>query len=165
MTDIQLARLELHYESDKKVTIPGPKSEALAKALYDWGLSTSPQEVGWVVTMNATKRLHTIVEVARGSNMRLPIHSPTLLSAVLTSGADRFIFVHNHPGGSIEPSTTDITLTQQISDAAAVCGLYFEDHIIVTGHPTRLTSMRLRGLYIPPEEDTRTGLMRAAGYE
>jgi len=89
--------------------------------------------------------------VARGTSRNLPVHIPTLLAAVLTSGADRFVFVHNHPGGTPAASDLDIDLTQIISDAAATCGLYFEDHFIVTDDPAKYLSMVKAGIYKPPK--------------
>jgi DNA repair protein RadC len=146
---IQLAKIELHYVHDAKYSFPNGK-RAVSQALHDWGLSTSPQEVGWVVAFDGDANVYTIVEVARGSTRRLPIHMPSLLSAVLVSGADRFMFIHNHPGANIEPSQEDLLLTQQIAVAAASVGLYFEDHLIVTSSGD-FTSLRMRGLYAPPQ--------------
>lgn len=144
----RLARLELRY-TDKRYDFPTGKQK-VAAALYEWGLSRGPQEVGWVVAFDADFRVHTFIEVARGTQRLLPIHMPTLLGAVLASGTDRFMFVHSHPGSMLQPSEADMVLTKQISDAAAVCGLYFEDHLIVTNDPTQLFSFKMNGLYFPP---------------
>jgi DNA repair protein RadC len=52
--------------------------------------------------------------------------------------------VHNHPSGSLEPSSQDIAITQQLKEAGALVGIPLIDHIIVSraGH----LSMRERGL-------------------
>lgn len=148
--EVRFARLELRYERDARI-LPKTK-KAIATALYDWGLSKGPQEVGWVVAVDGQNRVHTIIEIARGTARRLPIHMPTLLGAVLASGTDRFVFVHSHPGArKMEASDVDITLTQQIADAAAACGLYFEDHWIVTNDPMSLFSFEEHGMYEPPQ--------------
>jgi DNA repair protein RadC len=52
---------------------------------------------------------------------------------VLTSGAEGFIVVHNHPSGKASPSDADKDLTKAISKAANLFDgdLTFIDHVIV----------------------------------
>lgn len=70
---------------------------------------------------------------------------------MLASGTDRFMFIHNHPSGELRPSGQDLEVTEQIADAAALCGLYFDDHLILTRRPDQLYSLAGAGDYIPPE--------------
>lgn len=149
MTLIKRTRLVLQGTDDELV-IPDTKV-GIAQALHEWGMSNSPQECGWVITYDNGARVYLVAEVARGSVHHLPIHMPTLLSAVLTSGTDRFMFIHNHPSGELRPSTADLETTEQIAEAAALCGLYFDDHLILTREPKRLYSLAGKGDYIPPK--------------
>ena len=142
----RLARLELRYEREE--TIPNSRRK-LSETLHSWGLSRGPQEVGWVLAYSNELRLHTFVEVARGTQRQLPIHMPTLLGAVLASGTDRFAFVHSHPGGDVRPSQQDLRVTQLIADAATACGLYLDDHFIVTNDPHKYLSLEKAGYYTP----------------
>jgi len=59
-----------------------------------------------------------------------------MLSAVLLSGSERFMLVHNHPGGDLKPSNADLDLNDAVMKAANVTGLFYEDHYILTprGH-------------------------------
>jgi DNA repair protein RadC len=148
MLDMRLARIELRYERHESLP---PKTEQFVQVLHRWGLSTSPQEVGWVLCFSYEREIHSFIEVARGTQRRLPIHLPSLLGAVLVSGTDRFAFIHSHPGGNTTPSDADLDVTEQIANAASTCGLYFEDHIIVTNDPSKWLSMKKEGLYIPAE--------------
>ena len=52
--------------------------------------------------------------------------------------------VHNHPSGTVEPSTEDLDFTQAVKRACEMVGLELYDHLIVTDHAH--CSMRERGL-------------------
>ncbi len=42
------------------------------------------------------------------------------------------ILVHNHPGGSLKPSRSDIELTERLRKAASELGIRIHDHLIIT---------------------------------
>ena len=111
-------------------------------------MDASAQESFWVVTFDSSRNLRRVTEVARGTYRDVMVSIPLVMAAVHRSAADRFIVVHNHPGGNPEPTEMDVLLTRKIMDAANVNGLYFEDHIIVT--PTgRHESMVDAGYLVP----------------
>jgi len=72
------------------------------------------------------------------------VHPREVFADAITDRAASIICVHNHPSGSLEPSSQDIAITRQLKEAGALVGIQLIDHIIVarSGH----TSMRERGL-------------------
>jgi len=122
--------LRLEHGSEQAVQIPPIKAD-LVRLLQEWGLHQEPQECIWILAYDSAMHFMTIVEVARGSQLGVELHLPTAFAAVLTSGAERFIVIHNHPGGRAVPSEGDLALTKDIIEAANVLGLYCEDHIIL----------------------------------
>jgi DNA repair protein RadC len=72
------------------------------------------------------------------------VHPREVFAEAITDRAASIICVHNHPSGSLEPSSQDISITNQLKEAGSLIGIQLIDHIIVTrnGH----TSMRERGL-------------------
>lgn len=159
--DICLARLELVVERRDSLydhedivmytlnNVELPRIGALTKTLHRMGIGRATQEVGWVLAFNDSLDVHCLVEVARGTTNELPIHLPTLLQAVIACGTDRFVFMHGHVTSSAAPSAADVQVTAEIAEAAALCGLRFEDHYIITGDPDVFVSMREAGLYEP----------------
>jgi len=128
-TPSRRAELRLHviHEED----LPGAFHD-IPTLFQKWGLHQEPQECVWVVAYDANMTVRTVMEVARGSHVRAEVHIPTLLASVLTTGCERFMLVHNHPSKRLVPSLGDRELTIEIMDAANACGLYFEDHVILT---------------------------------
>jgi DNA repair protein RadC len=108
-----------------------PHATTMAGALRKWGLSTQTQEAFWVIAYDAAMNIRTIVEIGRGTYATVGVHLPSVFSAVLAIGCDRFQVAHNHPTGDITPTMKDIQTTQAIMQGANHLGLYFEDHHIV----------------------------------
>lgn len=73
-----------------------------------------------------------------------PVYTREVIKRALELGASGMIVVHNHPTGDPTPSRSDITVTQEIKEAADRLGIFVHDHIII-GKSTH-TSMRAKGL-------------------
>lgn len=55
-----------------------------------------------------------------------------ILKKALELKAKSFIMIHNHPSGSINPSTEDLELTRHIHNLASMMDIILHDHIIVS---------------------------------
>jgi len=60
------------------------------------------------------------------------VHPREVFSDAITDRAASVILVHNHPSGTLEPSTQDIGITRQLVEAGSILGIRVLDHIIVT---------------------------------
>jgi DNA repair protein RadC len=72
------------------------------------------------------------------------VHPREVFADAITDRAASIICVHNHPSGSLEPSSQDIAITAQLKEAGSLVGIQLIDHVIVT--KTSHLSMRERGL-------------------
>jgi DNA repair protein RadC len=127
---------------------PMPVHEKVPDLLIRWGLGKQSQECFWVIAYDAMMNIRNVVEVARGAYSRVRVHYPSVYAAVLAVGCERFQVAHNHPTGDPTPTRKDIDLTRTLMSGANSCGLFFEDHWIVT--PTgRSYSFANAGLLVP----------------
>ena len=55
-----------------------------------------------------------------------------IMREVLLKRATAFILCHNHPSGTLRPSTYDDRLTRQVQEASRMLNITFNDHIIFT---------------------------------
>jgi len=71
-------------------------------------------------------------------------HPREILWPAVSHLAYGFILAHNHPSGSLEPSTEDLEFTRAVARAAELLGIELYDHLIVArgGY----TSLRERGM-------------------
>jgi len=72
------------------------------------------------------------------------VHPREVFADPITDRAASIICAHNHPSGSLDPSSQDIAITTQLKEAGQILGIQVVDHLIITktGH----VSMRERGL-------------------
>ena len=69
--------------------------------------------------------------VASGLIDRVAVSPRKIVECALAAKASAIILVHNHPSGDATPSQEDISLTQDVIQAAALFGILVHDHIIV----------------------------------
>ncbi|MDD3136837.1 MAG: DNA repair protein RadC [Methanoregula sp.] len=72
------------------------------------------------------------------------VHPREVFADAIADRAASIICVHNHPSGSLEPSSQDIAITRQVQEAGTLLGIQLLDHIIIT--KTGFCSMKERGL-------------------
>lgn len=67
-----------------------------------------------------------------GTAEMIGLNFPLLAKAALQHKADAVVIAHNHPGGTCEPSRSDIAVTRRLFDAFEQCGILLKDHYIAT---------------------------------
>ena len=70
-------------------------------------------------------------EQARGTVDHVPVYPREVVKRALEINASALILVHNHPSGDPTPSPSDISMTQQVQQAAEVLGITLHDHLII----------------------------------
>ena len=55
-----------------------------------------------------------------------------IMTYALEKNAYGLIIIHNHPGGNIKPSNSDINATMDFISASKLLGIHFLDHIIIS---------------------------------
>ncbi|WP_208347078.1 RadC family protein [Pseudaestuariivita rosea] len=70
-------------------------------------------------------------EQAKGTVDHVPVYPREVMKRALDINASAIILVHNHPSGDPTPSDADITMTQQIANAALSLGITLHDHLII----------------------------------
>lgn len=91
-----------------------------------------------VIACDGANRVRAVLTVADGAadHCLLPVRE--VLQAVLQHDAVAFGLAHNHPSGSLRPSTADVDRTRRVREAAAVVGVRFLDHVVVTASAWRV---------------------------
>ncbi len=90
------------------------------------------QEQLLVLSMNgAFEILHTHI-ASIGYVDRAFFHPREIFSEPIKHGASQIVIAHNHPSGTLMPSTQDIDATLRILKAGQLLGIAVADHIIFT---------------------------------
>lgn len=104
-----------------------------------------PHEVFGVVLLDSQHRVLDVVELFRGTLAQTSVYPREVVKLCLEANAAAVILVHNHPSGSLEPSSADLALTETLKKALALVDVRVLDHFIVAGTASPL-SFAERGL-------------------
>jgi DNA repair protein RadC len=90
----------------------------------------------WVLLLNRKNRLIKQVEITSGTATAALAHPREVFRAALRERAPvtSLCAVHNHPGGSVEPSAADVNITRVLRDASRAIDIELVDHVIVTAN-------------------------------
>jgi DNA repair protein RadC len=107
-------------------------------------LKDKRQEHFVCITLNGSGEILGNRTITLGLLNHSLVHPREVFADAITDRAASIICVHNHPSGSLEPSSQDIAITTQLREAGSIIGIQLIDHIIVSknGH----ISLRERGL-------------------
>jgi DNA repair protein RadC len=102
------------------------------------------QEYFITISLNGAGEILGVREITKGLLNHSLVHPREVFAPAITDRAASIICAHNHPSGSLEPSSQDIAITRQLKEAGGIIGISLVDHLIVSknGH----MSMRERGL-------------------
>jgi DNA repair protein RadC len=75
-----------------------------------------------------------ISNIATGGISSCIVDPKIIYSTALKARASGLILAHNHPSGGLNPSTSDIALTQKLKEGARLLDMTVADHLIVTPH-------------------------------
>jgi DNA repair protein RadC len=90
------------------------------------------QEYFITITLTGASAVIEKREVFKGTVNYSIVHPREIFADAISDRAAGIIFVHNHPADDARPSKEDISLTNQLCDAAKLLGIQVVDHIIVT---------------------------------
>ena len=85
-----------------------------------------------VVLLNQSNKVLGIVPSAEGGISATYVDVRLILQAALLANATQVILAHNHPSGSMKPSTLDDALTEKVRKGAELMEIHGADHIILS---------------------------------
>jgi len=91
-------------------------------------------EAFYMCCLNSQNQLNYAALVHEGTINEAPVYPRIIVETALRYQANSVILAHNHPGGSLSPSSADIEVTRKISEALKTISVKVVDHIIVSGN-------------------------------
>ena len=84
-----------------------------------------------LISLNGQLEITSDDLIASGTIDRAAFSMNKLFRIMCLNSQPSFMLVHNHPSGSLRPSTQDITTAQNVKKLAKIAGLDFLDNFIV----------------------------------
>lgn len=125
---IELGKRAFQSRPAERTVIDSPESAAAA---LSHELMWQHQERFAVLLLDVKHRLLGTQVITIGTATETLAHPRDIFREVIRQGATRVIVAHNHPSGSTEPSTEDITLTRQLLMGAQFLAIPLLDHLII----------------------------------
>jgi len=85
-----------------------------------------------VVFLYAQHQVTALDEMFRGTLTQTSVYPREVVKAALVHNAATVILAHNHPSGTVQPSSADELLTQTLKAALALIDVRVLDHFVVT---------------------------------
>jgi DNA repair protein RadC len=86
----------------------------------------------WVIALSRNDNILTIELVVLGTVKAITVEPMEIFSIVLQKRAVKMIIVHNHPSGNLDPSKSDIQMTDKIQAIASFLDVPLLDHLIIS---------------------------------
>lgn len=85
----------------------------------------------WAIYLNSQRRVLGKQRISMGGQNETTVDIRVLFRSALENKATFLVVVHNHPAGSLKPSTADKHLTQDIVNAGKLLNITLVDHLII----------------------------------
>lgn len=78
-------------------------------------------------------KLHVIGQeiMQKGTINSVAIHPREVIKSAMSNRASAIIMVHNHPSGNVQPSKSDVAMTERIDEACESIGIRLLDHLVI----------------------------------
>ncbi len=86
----------------------------------------------WVLLLNRRNKVIRNVLISKGGVSSTVVDVRLILKPAIESLSSGIILVHNHPSGSLTPSSEDKKITKKIWDACCTFNISLLDHLIVS---------------------------------
>lgn len=86
----------------------------------------------WIIFLNNANKIQLKTQMSKGGITGTLVDTRLIFKQALELSATGLILCHNHPSGTLKPSTSDINLTNKIKKGGEVLDIKVLDHIIIT---------------------------------
>ena len=116
------------FEVSERPIIGSP--EKVVEQLAD--IRNKKQEYFVCLTLDGANRLIAKRIITIGTLTASLVHPREVFAEAITDRAASVIVAHNHPSGSLTPSTADLEVTKRLRESGELLGITVLDHIILT---------------------------------
>lgn len=126
---LEFGRRRQQSEAKEKPVITGSN---MAYQLVKSHLQDLHHEEFWVLYMNRANKILAMINISKGGITGTVADSRLIFTRALELKSTGIILVHNHPSGSLKPSSQDIDLTKKMKTAGQTLDIAVHDHLIVS---------------------------------
>lgn len=126
MAGFELWRRQFEVSERPIIDSPEKAVEQLAE------IRDKKQEYFVCLTLDGANRLIAKRIITIGTLTSSLVHPREVFAEAIADRAASIIVAHNHPSGSLNPSTADLEVTERLKSAGELLGINLIDHVVIT---------------------------------
>jgi len=126
--------MNLLITKEQKINIGSPEDiySIMQQILLRENRVGREKEHFWVIGLSVINKISYIELVSLGSISAAIVTPLEVFNLAVRKKSPRIILVHNHPSGSLKPSSTDKEITKNIAAGAKTLTIDVLDHLIIS---------------------------------
>lgn len=84
----------------------------------------------YLISMDASRKIKAVTRISKGNESHTDADIKKMIRVAVRHRARAVILCHNHPGGNLNPSPSDINITNRLIDVFQAMDVLLIDHII-----------------------------------
>lgn len=126
---MEIGRRKSLQEIPDKPQVSSSKDAYILLKSYLEDLQT---EEFWALFLNQSNKVIHTEKLTQGGITQSVVDVRILFKVALEKYATGIIVAHNHPSGSLKPSSEDKSITEKISEGGKILNVQLLDHLIIT---------------------------------
>ncbi|MDE5793153.1 MAG: DNA repair protein RadC [Muribaculaceae bacterium] len=106
-----------------------------AQCIHDrmrYRIANLDHEEVWIMLLNRRNEVIKEFRLTSGSSIASVFDTKMIIKRALLEDAQGVVMCHNHPSGTLRPSTQDDGITRKLAEACKTMDLRLLDHVIIT---------------------------------
>ena len=95
-------------------------------------LGDLPHEEFWILFLNKSNRIISKMKLSQGGVSGTVTDTKIIMKKAIEHLASGIVVCHNHPSGNINPSESDIQITNKIRESGKLLDIQLHDHLIIS---------------------------------
>lgn len=126
------------FEAPKKISSSESAVELLREYVDEKRIDH--KEFFWLILLDNNNHALGMSEIGVGNTTGVSVNFKEIFQLAILTNSSAIIVAHNHPSGTLKPSTADLQMTNRLKDAAALMDITLLDHLIITSESFRSLS-------------------------
>ena len=124
----------IYLENKERIRLvnPGDTFTLMRKLLKEIKGLDREREHLWAISINSSSKIIEIDLVTKGAKETVDVSAKEIFCGPLKNRACSIILVHNHPSENVEPSKSDIEVTNELVRIGNFLDIPVRDHIIIS---------------------------------
>jgi DNA repair protein RadC len=138
---IPIVKLRMLKEKNLRYLALITQPESIIKLV--WPIFKGADRELFIIVGLDTRRQPTVINIVSVGNVEsTQAHPREVFKPLILSNSSSFICIHNHPAGTVSPSSADRDITKTLEAAGKLLQIELVDHVILTDDPDVYFSFR-----------------------